>query len=447
MFDNIDVLSSVVNFHTAFIDGLDRALSSDNLTPSTFNLVFGNAILHHQEKDLLSRLEIAKEKLAKIVDPAATDDDSVIFTKLNNMKLDWENWTMLENRKINSWNILLNKFRVLKPSGVSKSIITNVHMPFNDVDFNFNKISDLTIWSGDISGRKVTLYFNKFPYKDLQALLVLDPTQNKEQFLTEADHRFVVDMTNSLSHLYNVSFGYNALGAGASVNHLHFHLMVGIEKLPVAEPQWIHNGGDRPYPANIYVYADVSESWKLIDKLNQKNIPYNILYLPGKIYLFPRKFLGTYPDVPWSVGFGWMQFSGNFIVYDEESVNRLTEKIINDALTDASIKLEEEPTMGKFITVAKLADIKTDKPHCVEIEGKSLAIFKVGDDYFATAGICTHAGGPICLGEIKDGVVTCPWHGSQFDVKDGKVVRGPAQDPLKTYKLQVAGDSLEIDLL
>lgn len=447
MFENIDIFSSVVNFHTAFINGLDRALNSENLTPATFNLVFGNAILHHKEKDFLERLEAAKVRLAKNVDPNATDDDSVIFTKLNGMKLDWENWTMLEDRKINSWNILLNKFRILKPPGVSKDVITTLHLPFDNNGFNFNRVNDLTIWSGDIAGKNISLYFNKFPYKDLQALFVPDPAKNKEQFLTEEDHRFVVDMANSLSHLYNVSFGYNALGAGASVNHLHFHMMVGIEKLPVTETEWIHNGGNRPYPANVYVYSDAAESWKLIDKLNQQNIAYNVLYLPGKIYIFPRKFLGTYPEVPWSVGFSWMQFSGNFIVYDEDIVNTITEKNIVDALISASVKLEEQPSMEKFITVAKVADIRSDKPFCVEIEGKSLSIFKVGEEFFATTGVCTHAGGPICLGEIVNGVVTCPWHGSQFDVKDGKVVRGPAQDPLKTYKLRVAGDSLEIDIL
>lgn len=445
--DTSDIFSSVTNFHTAFINGLDKALSSPDLNPATFNLVFGNAIHHHQEREFLQRLEASKNNLAGKVDLNATDDDTVIFLKLKDMQLDWQNWTMLEDRKINSWNVQLNKFRMLKPKGYADQVITQVHISFNENDFNFNKIEGPVLWSGDISGHKASLYYNKFPYKDLQALLVLDPEKNKEQFLTGEDHSFVFEMTNSLSRLYNVSFGYNSLGASASVNHLHFHLMVGIEKLPVAEGKWLHNGGNIPYPANIYVYDNPQDSWTLIDKLNQKNIPYNVLYLPGKIYVFPRKFIGTYKDVPWSVGFGWIQMSGNFIVYDEDAVNRLTEDIINDALTDASIKLEEQTSMGEYVAIAKLADIKEDKPHCVDVQGKSFAVFKVGEEYFATAGICTHAGGPICQGEIVDGVVTCPWHGSQFDVKDGKVVRGPAQDPLKTYKLRKNDDMLEINLV
>ncbi len=445
--DNQNIFASVTAFHTAFIQGLDNVLASGDLNPATFNLVFGNAILHHKEREFLERLEAAKTKLAAKIDPAATDDDTVIFRQLKDMKLDWQNWTMVEDRKINSWNVQLNKFRLLKPKGFGEKPITNLYHPFDPADFNFNKIKDPTIWKGDIGGHKIALFYNKFPYKDLQALLVLDPEENKEQFLTKDVHQFVWDTTQSLRHLYNVSFGYNSLGASASVNHLHFHLMIGIEKLGVAEGKWLHNGGEKKYPANIYVFDNAGESWGLLSKLNQKNIAYNVLYLPGKVYIFPRKFLGTYPDVSWSVGFGWYQFSGNFIVYDEDTAKNLTEEIINQALADASIKLEEEVVMDKYVAIAKLKDIKEGEPHCAEVEGKSLAIFKVAGQYFVTTGVCTHAGGPICQGELNGSVVTCPWHGSKYEVATGKVVHGPSQDPIKTYKTRVNGDTLEVNLV
>ncbi len=116
-------------------------------------------------------------------------------------------------------------------------------------------------------------------------------------------------------------------------------------------------------------------------------------------------------------------------------------------MKDASISLEEQPIMDKFIPVAKLKDIKAGEPFCAEVEGKSLAIYKVGDNYFATTGVCTHAGGPLCQGELNEGVVTCPWHGSRFEVDSGKVVHGPAQGPIKTYKTKINGDTLEANLV
>lgn len=442
-----NIFASVTDFHTAFIAGLDNILASDALAPATFNLVFGNAILHHREREFLERLEVAKTRLAAEIDLKTTDDDTQIFLKLKDMKLDWQNWTMIEDKKINSWNVQLNKFRVLKPKGVGEKPITNIYRPFDANDFNFNQIKDPTIWQGDLGGHRVSLYYNKFPYKDLQALLILDPSKNKPQFLTPEDHQFVWDTTTSLSRLYNVSFGFNSLGASASVNHLHFHLMVGIEKLPVADDKWLHNGGPVRYPANIYVYDNAPEAWGLIDRLNQKNIAYNILYLPGKVYIFPRKFLGTYPNVSWSIGFGWYQFSGNFIVYDEDTVNNLTEEIINQALVDASIKLEEEKIMDRYVFVAKLKDIKENEPHCAEVEGKSIALFKINGGYYATTGVCTHAGGPLCQGEVHEGIVTCPWHGSRYEVVSGQVIHGPSKDPIKIYKTRVDGDDLQINLV
>jgi nitrite reductase/ring-hydroxylating ferredoxin subunit len=46
---------------------------------------------------------------------------------------------------------------------------------------------------------------------------------------------------------------------------------------------------------------------------------------------------------------------------------------------------------------------------------------------------CTHAGAPLAEGTLNGHVLTCPWHGSQFNVKDGSVLRGPAEKPLKAY--------------
>lgn len=321
------------------MQGLDLMLQNENLTPATFNLVFGNAILHHKERDLIVRLESTKIKLGQKIDLTKTDDDTVIFLQLKDMKLDWQNWTMLEDRKINSWNVLLNKFRMLKPKGLSKKKVTQVHEEFNEDDFNFNKVKDPTIWSGNLFNRGVSLYYNKFPYKDLQSLLVIEPKLNKEQFLTKENHDFVWQLCQALKNLYNLSFGYNSVGAFASVNHLHFHMMVGEKPLAVTDNQWVHNGGIEKYPANLFVFSDPDAAWTVIDSMNSKNIPYNLLYVPGKIYVFPRKFQGTYLDPMWSSGLGWHEFSGNFVVYDEATVNSLTDEIIRNALANASTDL------------------------------------------------------------------------------------------------------------
>jgi nitrite reductase/ring-hydroxylating ferredoxin subunit len=68
------------------------------------------------------------------------------------------------------------------------------------------------------------------------------------------------------------------------------------------------------------------------------------------------------------------------------------------------------------------------------------AVFNVGGSFCATQAKCTHRGGPLNEGALEGSTVTCPWHGSQFNVCTGAVLRGPAKDPVKTFAVTVEGD-------
>ena len=56
----------------------------------------------------------------------------------------------------------------------------------------------------------------------------------------------------------------------------------------------------------------------------------------------------------------------------------------------------------------------------VVAEGKIFAVFNVDGDFHVLYGICPHAGGPLGKGMLNGKVVTCPWHGWQFDVTTGQ---------------------------
>jgi nitrite reductase/ring-hydroxylating ferredoxin subunit len=70
----------------------------------------------------------------------------------------------------------------------------------------------------------------------------------------------------------------------------------------------------------------------------------------------------------------------------------------------------------------------------------TVAVFNVAGRPCATQAQCTHQGGPLDEGTLDGSTVTCPWHGSQFNVCTGAVVRGPARDPLETYPVIIEGD-------
>jgi len=68
------------------------------------------------------------------------------------------------------------------------------------------------------------------------------------------------------------------------------------------------------------------------------------------------------------------------------------------------------------------------------------AVFNVAGSFCATQAKCTHRGGPLNEGALGGSTVTCPWHGSQFNVCTGAVLRGPATEPVKTYRVIVEGE-------
>ena len=63
---------------------------------------------------------------------------------------------------------------------------------------------------------------------------------------------------------------------------------------------------------------------------------------------------------------------------------------------------------------------------------------------FALADRCSHRGGPLSEGTLDRGCVTCPWHGSRFDLDSGVPTRGPASVPQPVYESRVRDDKLEL---
>jgi nitrite reductase (NADH) small subunit len=54
------------------------------------------------------------------------------------------------------------------------------------------------------------------------------------------------------------------------------------------------------------------------------------------------------------------------------------------------------------------------------VGGRIVALFNVGGDFHALDGICPHQGGPLGKGTLAGCIITCPWHGFQFDVTTGR---------------------------
>lgn len=105
---------------------------------------------------------------------------------------------------------------------------------------------------------------------------------------------------------------------------------------------------------------------------------------------------------------------------------------------------EKRWSMGKFVKVASVKEVAEGKPFCAKANGNEIALFLVKGKYYAVENKCSHAGGPLCGGALDGGTVTCPWHGSKFDVASGQVLGGPAETAQKTFQVRVRGSDIEV---
>ena len=124
---------------------------------------------------------------------------------------------------------------------------------------------------------------------------------------------------------------------------------------------------------------------------------------------------------------GWM---GGTLVYRNQIA-------VDHRYADAGKWRVEPVAPGRLgdsaIDVGAADDLKVNQMKLVRAGTKRIVVARTEDGYAAFDDRCTHRGGPLSDGSLTCGVVQCPWHGSQFDVRSGGVKHGPAGDGIATY--------------
>ena len=98
------------------------------------------------------------------------------------------------------------------------------------------------------------------------------------------------------------------------------------------------------------------------------------------------------------------------------------------------------------VTVTTLDQLENRELASFDVSGNRVAIARVGDALYGFGDICTHRECSLSKGNLEATTVTCPCHGSQFDVTTGEVLRGPAHEPVRSYPVRLEGDALRIDV-
>jgi 3-phenylpropionate/trans-cinnamate dioxygenase ferredoxin subunit len=102
---------------------------------------------------------------------------------------------------------------------------------------------------------------------------------------------------------------------------------------------------------------------------------------------------------------------------------------------------------GELVTTIKTSEIPAGGIVAVDVRGTQVAVAHVDGTYYAFDDACTHEQCSLTeMGELAGTTVTCTCHGSEFDVRTGKVLAPPATVPVKVYPTRVEGDALQIEV-
>ena len=102
--------------------------------------------------------------------------------------------------------------------------------------------------------------------------------------------------------------------------------------------------------------------------------------------------------------------------------------------------------MSQWIPVCGVDDVEAEDVIGVQHEGRDIAIFRSPhDEYYATAGHCSHERQLLCDGLVMDGVIECPKHNGRIDYRTGKALSAPIITNIAVYPTRVDGDTVYID--
>ena len=106
--------------------------------------------------------------------------------------------------------------------------------------------------------------------------------------------------------------------------------------------------------------------------------------------------------------------------------------------------------MGK-VKIGKSADFPPEKLVGVDVNGKMVVVVNLEGKLYAIEGNCTHMNGKLWMGKLVGYNVKCPEHGTEYDVRNGKMMKKPAYPfgvayDLKSFPVTIEGDDVLIDV-
>ena len=95
-----------------------------------------------------------------------------------------------------------------------------------------------------------------------------------------------------------------------------------------------------------------------------------------------------------------------------------------------------------LVRIGRAKDVQMGKMRAFKVAGTPVNVVSADGNLYAIDDTCTHQGCSLARGQLTGTTVTCACHGSQFDVTSGAVLRGPAEEPVRSRKVEIRGEDL-----
>lgn len=101
--------------------------------------------------------------------------------------------------------------------------------------------------------------------------------------------------------------------------------------------------------------------------------------------------------------------------------------------------------MARWFDVARVDELSPGSCCVVDLDGMAVAVFHIGNEYYAIEDVCPHDGGDLASGELVGYEIICPRHGARFSIRTGAVLAPPAYVDLRTFPVRIAEGKVQIE--
>jgi hypothetical protein len=327
----------------------------DNLAPSMLVTILANLNLHDMDvpAGIFERIDYNKD--FEVPDDAVAAGETYKKIKGGVVRID-----KIVRVDVGEFQLQYNPMRGYRPRRMARKKSMPLCVPFDPVGFHYAQpyCEDEVFLTTLLSGLKVDLLFNRYPFAPYHFLWIPDRFGQHNQFLDRTKDSLILkearDYVMEDGKDSSIRLCYNSTGAHASVNHLHFQGFLITEHWQPPFEKCIRNHiklrGGSSGPLECYFKGvqwlsknnSVEELQSFIGKMNACNRPYCLYITPEGIACFPRQpqdyapYIKLLEQSPLTTGFAFFEMLGEIIcpnknvsIFEKQQIERSIVELYN----------------------------------------------------------------------------------------------------------------------